>query len=65
MRREILKSASLSKWSEEMEIAINLVLSLLDDHMKKLEIGIGVPNTVGVTTPYLRDICDGNKMGRG
>ena len=39
---EMLKASILDVWSEDMEMKITLVLALLDERTKKIEIGMGV-----------------------
>ena len=39
---EMLKASILDVWSEDMDMNITLVLALLDERTKKIEIGMGV-----------------------
>ena len=55
MQEEIIKTDWLNMWAEDMEGDITTFLSILDDHMRKLEIWRGM--TAGVSfftndTPY-------------
>ena len=51
MRAERVKTDCLDVWSQEMQGAINPVLDILDQYMKRLEMGKQMPtNTEGYTT---------------
>ena len=47
---DIINSSILDSWLYDMDIAITLVLAMLDENMKNLEILVVVANNVGATT---------------
>ena len=61
MRSDMVKSDSLELWSKDMEVAITPVLTILDEHMRNLDIRGGVTNNIENSIPYPEIIALENK----